>query len=111
MSLATEPTAVVRDTDWHIESTRTGKPTPLPTKQQVLAVIPEDCFDRSLLKSSLYMFASLVITLGSGLAAYSFIPLSWVWLLLGSAMHSSRVPQQPVVGDRSRMRSSGVYSP
>jgi omega-6 fatty acid desaturase (delta-12 desaturase) len=80
LSLATEPTAVVRDTDWHIESTRTGKPTPLPTKQQVLAVIPEDCFDRSLLKSSLYMFASLVITLGSGLAAYSFIPLSWVWL-------------------------------
>ena len=53
---------------------------PLPTKQQVLAAIPADCFERSLLKSSLYMAASLAITLGLGLAAYFFLPLSWSWL-------------------------------
>lgn len=52
----------------------------MPTKQQVLAAIPADCFERSLLKSSLHMTASLAITLGLGLAAYFFLPLSWSWL-------------------------------
>ncbi|MCA9143093.1 MAG: fatty acid desaturase [Planctomycetaceae bacterium] len=80
MSIAIEPSAGDRGTDWHIESNRTGKATELPTKQQVLAAIPEDCFDRSLVKSSLYMFASLVLTIGPGIAAYYFIPLSWTWL-------------------------------
>ena len=51
-----------------------------PTKQEVLAVIPPECFERSLVKSSLYLLASLVMTIGSGLLAYTFIPLTWAWL-------------------------------
>lgn len=51
-----------------------------PTKKEVLAAIPAECFERSLLKSSLYMFSSLVLTIGSGLLAYAFIPLTWAWL-------------------------------
>ncbi|MBC8351339.1 MAG: fatty acid desaturase [Planctomycetes bacterium] len=63
-----------------IESTQTEKAPPLPTKQQVLAAIPEDCFERSLIKSSIYLFASLTLTLGPGFAAYFFLPLTWAWL-------------------------------
>jgi omega-6 fatty acid desaturase (delta-12 desaturase) len=52
----------------------------LPTKSQVLAAIPEECFQQSLLTSSVYLAASLVLTLGSGLAAYLLLPLRWTWL-------------------------------
>ena len=51
-----------------------------PTKQEVLATIPADCFERSLLESSLYLFMSLGLTIGPGLLAYSFIPMTWQWL-------------------------------
>jgi fatty acid desaturase len=51
-----------------------------PTKAEVLAVIPAECFDRSLIKSSFYLFASLAMTIGSGVLAYRFIPLTWSWL-------------------------------
>ena len=51
-----------------------------PTKSEVLAVIPEECFDRNLIKSSLYLFVSLAMTIGSGVLAYLFIPLTWSWL-------------------------------
>jgi fatty acid desaturase len=51
-----------------------------PTKREVLAVIPAECFERSLLKSSLYMLPSLVMTIGSGVLASAFIPLTWAWL-------------------------------
>ena len=51
-----------------------------PTKAEVLASIPEECFDRSLFKSSLYLFVSLTMTLGSGVLAYLFIPFTWSWL-------------------------------
>jgi fatty acid desaturase len=51
-----------------------------PTKREVLAVIPEACFDRSLLRSSLSLVLSLAMTLGSGALAYAFIPLTWSWL-------------------------------
>lgn len=51
-----------------------------PTKAEVLAVIPEECFDRNLIKSSLYLFVSLAMTIGSGVLAYLFIPLTWSWL-------------------------------
>lgn len=51
-----------------------------PTKREVLAAIPAECFERSLLKSSLSMLSSLVLTIGSGLLAYAFIPLTWAWL-------------------------------
>jgi omega-6 fatty acid desaturase (delta-12 desaturase) len=48
-----------------------------PTKAEVLASIPAECFDRSLVKSSLYLFVSLTMTLGSGVLAYLFIPFTW----------------------------------
>ena len=51
-----------------------------PTKAEVLAAIPEECFDRNLIKSSLYLFVSLAMTIGSGVLAYLFIPLTWSWL-------------------------------
>ena len=51
-----------------------------PTKKEVLAVIPAECFDRSLARSSLYLFMSLTLTAGSGLCGYAFIPLTWSWL-------------------------------
>lgn len=51
-----------------------------PTKAEVLAVIPAECFDRSLIKSSFYLFVSLTMTIGSGVLAYLFIPLTWSWL-------------------------------
>jgi len=51
-----------------------------PTKTEVLAVIPAECFDRSLIRSSLSLCMSLATTIGSGFLAYAFIPLSWKWL-------------------------------
>ena len=48
-----------------------------PTKRDVLAVIPAECFERSLLTSSLYLLASLTMTIGSGVLAYAFLPLTW----------------------------------
>ena len=51
-----------------------------PTKTEVLAVIQEECFERSLIKSSLYLLSSMVLTIGSGVFAYLFIPLTWAWL-------------------------------
>jgi len=51
-----------------------------PTKREVLAVIPRECFDRSLIRSSLSLFLSLALTVGSAGLAYAFIPLTWPWL-------------------------------
>ncbi len=50
-----------------------------PTKAEVLAAIPAECFDRSLIKSSFYLLISLTMTIGSGVLAYLFIPLTWSW--------------------------------
>jgi omega-6 fatty acid desaturase (delta-12 desaturase) len=51
-----------------------------PTKSEVLAVIPEECFERSLIRSSFSLLLSLAMTVGSGALAYAFIPLTWSWL-------------------------------
>ena len=80
MSVVTESTSRAIATDLQNESTKTGHATPLPTKNQVLAAIPEECFERVLVKSSLYMVTSLLLTLGPGVAAYYFLPFSWAWL-------------------------------
>ena len=72
LSVGTESTAEASKN----ESTESGNVRPLPTKTQVLAAIPEDCFKRSLVKSSMYMAMSLFMTLGSGFAAYLFLPMS-----------------------------------
>ena len=54
-------------------------PDKLPTKAEVLSVIPEHCFKRDTAKSLAYAAVSLALTLGCGLAAYAFIPLQAAW--------------------------------
>ena len=51
-----------------------------PTKAEVLAAIPAECFERDLLKSSFYLLISLAVTVCIGMLAYAFIPLTWSWL-------------------------------
>ena len=51
-----------------------------PTRSEVLAVIPKECFERSLIRSSLSLLVSLAMTIGSGVLAHAFIPLTWSWL-------------------------------
>ena len=76
MSVVAESTAASRQ---HASSACAAS-APLPTKSQVLAAIPEECFEQSLLTSSAYLAASLALTLGSGLAAYLLLPLGVTWL-------------------------------
>lgn len=66
----------------HDAASRTAAKRRYPTKTEVLAVIPAECFDRSLLKSSLSLCLSLAMTIGSGVIAYALIPLTWSWLPL-----------------------------
>ena len=80
LSLVTEPAIAESENTWQSESPTTKTLPDLPTKKQVLATIPEDCFERSLLKSSAYLLASLVLTIGPGVAAYFYLPLTWAWL-------------------------------
>ena len=83
MPIVIEPielTVEANETNWQNESPKTEFVTVLPTKSQVLAAIPEDCFERSLVKSSIYMVASLSMTLACGFAAYFLLPISWAWL-------------------------------
>ena len=80
MSVATESTPRAITSDPQNESTKTKHATPLPTKNQVLAAIPKECFERVLVKSSLYLVTSLSLTLGLGFAAFYLLPLSWAWL-------------------------------
>jgi len=58
----------------------TSPPVQYPTKSDVLAVIPAECFERSLIRSSVYLVMSLALTLGSGLLAAALLPLTWSWL-------------------------------
>jgi len=51
-----------------------------PTRSEVLAVIPDECFERSLIRSSFSLVLSLAMTIGSGVLAYAFLPVSWSWL-------------------------------
>ena len=76
MSVVAESTAAPRQ---HTSSACAAS-APLPTKYQVLAAIPAECFEQCVLTSSVYLAASLVLTLGSGLAAYLLLPLHWTWL-------------------------------
>ncbi|MEO8498638.1 MAG: fatty acid desaturase, partial [Planctomycetota bacterium] len=80
MSAVTESRTGVGETQGLDKPKQQGQTPSLPTKRQVLAAIPEDCFERSLVRSSVYMLTSLSLTLGCGFAAYYFLPLSWAWL-------------------------------
>ncbi len=71
------PSSEARDEAAASGSTTTRR---YPTKREVLAVIPDECFERSLIRSSLSLFLSLAMTVGSGVLAYSSIPLAWQWL-------------------------------
>ena len=62
------------------ETSRAATQKRYPTKAEVLAAIPAECFDRNLFKSSLYLFISLAMPICSGVLAYLFIPLTWSWL-------------------------------
>lgn len=46
-----------------------------PTRAEVLASIPEDCFKKDTVKSLLYAAISTAMTLGCGVLAYMYIPL------------------------------------
>jgi len=54
--------------------------TRYPTKSEVLAAIPKECFERSLFRSSLSLLVSLSLSLLAGGLAWAFLPLSWPWL-------------------------------
>lgn len=51
----------------------------LPTTAEVKAAIPSECFDRSFAKSLPYAVMSVVLTIGLGVLAWQFIPLTWQW--------------------------------
>lgn len=81
MSLVCDPEDLsTSDVGADADSCRTVTEKNYPTKQEVLAAIPAECFERSLAKSSLYLLSSLVLTIGSGVLAYAFLPLTWAWL-------------------------------
>lgn len=51
-----------------------------PSTAQAKAIIPAECYERSLLKSSAYAAMSLGLTIGSGVLAAAFIPMSAAWI-------------------------------
>ncbi|MGB0373019.1 MAG: fatty acid desaturase [Opitutales bacterium] len=53
---------------------------PVPPQREVISRIPKDCFNISLLRSSIYLFISVGLTLGLGGVGYLFIPMTWAWL-------------------------------
>jgi len=54
-------------------------PDMLPTKAEVLSVVPQHCFVKDTCKSMGYAALSLALTLGCGLAAALLIPLREAW--------------------------------
>ncbi len=52
---------------------------PLPSRSEAIAAIPRACFERRLRTSLGYLAQSLVLTVGSGLLAWTFLPLDLVW--------------------------------
>jgi omega-6 fatty acid desaturase (delta-12 desaturase) len=76
-ALENRPPSEPRDND---AASGTATRKRYPTKREVLAVIPKECFERSLFRSSLSLFLSLAMTVGSGVLAHAFIPLTWPWL-------------------------------
>ncbi|MGI9607662.1 MAG: fatty acid desaturase [Acidimicrobiales bacterium] len=50
-----------------------------PSLAEVKAVVPDHCFERNLARALPHAFFSLVLTVGTGLLAWQFIPLTWTW--------------------------------
>jgi fatty acid desaturase len=80
LSAGTESTANTLEVDCQAEPAKSDLLNTLPTKREVMAAIPEDCFERSLVKSSLFMISSILITSGLGIAAFYFLPMTLAWL-------------------------------
>ena len=59
--------------------TRGVPPLDVPTLAEAKAAIPAECFERSLTRSLLYALMSVVLTVGTGVLAWLFIPLTWPW--------------------------------
>ncbi len=52
----------------------------LPTRSEVRASIPDDCFERSTLRSLVYLAGSLAAVIALVTSAILFLPMTWVWL-------------------------------
>lgn len=50
-----------------------------PSKKEMIAAIPRECFRRSTFRSMLYAAGSLAATLSCGLAAAAWLPMKWVY--------------------------------
>ena len=65
---------------------RTGSQPPsrsqhrLPTRAEVRAIIPDDCFERSTVRSMMYLAGSFVVVASLVTAAALFLPMTWAWL-------------------------------
>ena len=79
MSIAVEPASAM-DADGNLTDLFEDRSDDLPTKKEVLAAIPEHCFQRSLGKSMLYAIASLFLTVTPAVCVYLFMPMTWAWL-------------------------------
>ena len=62
-----------------IAPSRSAAQTELPTTSEVKAALPANVWDRRLGRSAAHAALSLVLTLGTGVLAAVFIPLSWAW--------------------------------
>ncbi|HQF95631.1 MAG TPA: fatty acid desaturase [Microthrixaceae bacterium] len=52
----------------------------LPTRADVRAAIPDDCFERRTGRSLAYLAGSLALVVGMAVAAVAWIPMTWAWL-------------------------------
>jgi len=59
--------------------TVTTSPT-IPTKSDVLAVLPAEVFEINTVRSMRYAISATVLTLIPALLAWQFLPLTWAWL-------------------------------
>ena len=68
----------------HVEASRLGTTAVripgIPSKAEVKAVIPVECFERKLSTSLLYTLMSVTLTVGSMALAYALMPMTWAWL-------------------------------
>ena len=58
---------------------RDFSPAHIPTLAEVKSEIPAECFERSFARSLPYAVMSVVLTVGVGLLAWRFIPLTLQW--------------------------------
>ena len=54
-------------------------PVRLPTRAEVRAVIPDDCFERSTARSLLYLCGSLALVTALVAGAALWVPMTWAW--------------------------------